>query len=67
METSILDTREDLVLVDAYDAIVNMSDGSQVIYQHQAYIAQVQEDGTLIPYNPSQNELVSIYNYKNMI
>lgn len=67
MNKSILDTREDLVLVDAFDAIVNMSDGSQVIYQHQAYIAKIGEDGILSPYNPSQNELVTLYNYKTML
>ena len=61
---SILDERPDLMLVDAYDAIVNMSDGTQVIYQHQAYIAKIQEDGTLTPYSPSQSELVLLYNEK---
>lgn len=57
----LIDEREDLILVDAYDAVVDMSDGSKQIFQHQAYIAQVQEDGTLIPYNPTQNELVLLY------
>lgn len=57
----VIDTRPDLVLVDAFDAKVNMSDGSQMIYQHQAYIAKVQENGSLIPYTPTQDELVLLF------
>lgn len=67
METKLIDERDDLIIVDAHDVVVNMSDGSKFIFQHQAYIAQVQPDGTLIPYNPSQNELVLLYNRKIMI
>lgn len=61
---SFLDLRDDLVLVDAFDALVNMSDGSQRVYQHQAYIAQVKEDGSLIPYTPTQDDLVLLFNKK---
>lgn len=62
METKrLIDTREDLILVDACDEVVNMSDGSQQVYQHQAYIAKVQENGTITPYIPTQDELVLLF------
>lgn len=62
METKrLIDDRPDLLLVDACDEIINMSDGSQQIMQHQAYIAKIQEDGTIVPYNPTTEELVLLF------
>jgi len=58
---SIFNDRDDLILVDAYDVIVNMSDGTKNIYPHKAYIAKVGSDGNLTPYTPTADETVQMY------